>query len=169
MNDLYHVTFQTKAGWMGLMGSSNGLSRVTFPFPSQEKAVLDLGRQVEQSVFSRDHFKDLIENFEAYFKGYPVDFTGDLDLSRATPFETQVWKTTQSIPYGETRSYRWVAVQIGKPLAPRAVGQALGRNCLPVIIPCHRVLTSDGKLGGFGGGLDMKRFLLDLEAKGKKL
>jgi len=78
-----------------------------------------------------------------------------------------VWQATRLIPYGETRSYLWVAVQIGKPGAARAVGQALGRNPLPVIIPCHRVIASDGGLGGFTGGLVMKRRLLELETSAK--
>jgi methylated-DNA-[protein]-cysteine S-methyltransferase len=75
-----------------------------------------------------------------------------------------VWEITRLIPYGETRSYAWVAEQIGQPRAVRAVGQALGKNPLPIIIPCHRVITSNGKLGGFGGGLEMKKRLLSLEA-----
>ncbi|GAI87660.1 unnamed protein product, partial [marine sediment metagenome] len=74
------------------------------------------------------------------------------------------WEETRLIPYGETRSYAWVAKQVGKPKAARAVGQAMGSNPLPIIIPCHRVITSNGKLGGFGGGLEMKRQLLSLEA-----
>jgi len=78
-----------------------------------------------------------------------------------------VWQATRLIPYGETRSYLWVAVQIGKPGAARAVGQALGRNPLPVIVPCHRVIAADGGLGGFTGGLEMKRRLLELETTAK--
>ncbi len=96
-----------------------------------------------------------------------ASFPDELDLSTATPFQRQVWEKTRLIPYGETRSYSWVAEQIGKPGAARAVGQALGRNPLPIIIPCHRVVASDGKLCGFAGGLGMKRRLLSLEASAK--
>ena len=78
-------------------------------------------------------------------------------------FQREVWEATRLIAYGEARSYQWVAGQIKKPKATRAVGQALGSNPLPIIVPCHRVLASDGKLGGFTGGLDMKKNLLHLE------
>jgi methylated-DNA-[protein]-cysteine S-methyltransferase len=74
-----------------------------------------------------------------------------------------VWEKARLIPYGETRSYMWLARQIGKPQAARAVGQALGRNPLPVIVPCHRVIASDGSPGGFTGGLHRKKMLLKLE------
>jgi len=99
-----------------------------------------------------------------YFSGHRVTFPDELDLSGATAFQREVWEVTRLILYGETRSYAWVAEQIRKPQAVRAVGQALGRNPLPTIIPCHRVITSDGKLGGFSDGVEMKRHLLGLEA-----
>ncbi len=105
-----------------------------------------------------------MKRLRAYFTGRKVEFPDTLDLSVATDFQREVWDATRLIPYGETRSYTWVAEQIKKPRAVRAVGQALGRNPLPVIVPCHRVLTSNGGLGGFSGGLEMKRFLLRLEA-----
>ena len=76
------------------------------------------------------------------------------------PFQREVWETTRLIPYGETRSYLWVAKQIKRPRAVRAVGQALSKNPLPIIVPCHRVVASDGRLGGFRRGVEMKRHLL---------
>jgi methylated-DNA-[protein]-cysteine S-methyltransferase len=79
-----------------------------------------------------------------------------------------VWLATQKILHGETRSYGWIAGQLGKPEAARAVGQALGRNPLPIIVPCHRVVSGNGGLGGFTGGLDMKKYLLELEKPGHK-
>ncbi len=105
-----------------------------------------------------------MERLRNYFGGHKVNFPDELDLSQATPFQREVWEITRLIPYGETRSYTWVAEQMGRPRALRAVGQALGRNPLPIIIPCHRVLTIDGKLGGYSGGLEMKKYLLSLEA-----
>jgi O-6-methylguanine DNA methyltransferase len=128
-----------------------------------------LGKEVLNLVFATEFFKPVIDQFIAYFKGQRVIFTERLDLSRHTPFQRSVWKATQEIPYGKTRSYAEVARIIGKPSAPRAVGQALGRNPLLIIIPCHRVLASDGTLGGFGGGLELKRYLLDLETGRGKL
>ncbi|GAH65608.1 unnamed protein product, partial [marine sediment metagenome] len=90
-------------------------------------------------------------------------FPDRLDLSGATDFQRKVWETTRLIPYGETRSYAWVAEQIKQPRALRAVGQALGRNPLPIIVPCHRVVASNGKPGGFTGGIEVKKRLLHLE------
>ena len=92
-----------------------------------------------------------------------MDFADRLDLSSATAFQRDVWEATLRIPFGETRSYSWVAAQIGKPQAARAVGQALGRNPLPVIIPCHRVIATDGSLAGFGSGIWRKEWLLNHE------
>ncbi len=80
-----------------------------------------------------------------------------------TQFQKAVWRATAGIPYGETRSYAWVAKRIGNPRAVRAVGQALGANPVPIIIPCHRVIGSSGKLCGFAGGLALKQRLLELE------
>jgi methylated-DNA-[protein]-cysteine S-methyltransferase len=87
-----------------------------------------------------------------------------LDLRSATPFSKRVWRATSKIPYGQVRSYAWVAEKLGNPDAARAVGGALGRNPVPIFIPCHRVLDSDGGLGGFGAGLPLKRWLLALES-----
>jgi methylated-DNA-[protein]-cysteine S-methyltransferase len=92
-----------------------------------------------------------------------LNFT--LDVGGATPFEIRVWDTVNGIPYGEVRSYDWVAKQVGAPKKVRAVGQALKRNRLPVIIPCHRVINKSGDLGGFSGGVDLKRKLLKIEGR----
>lgn len=93
---------------------------------------------------------------------------GWLDNLKATEFQKAVWKETMKIPYGQTRTYKEIAKRIGKPKSYRAVGNALGVNPLLVIIPCHRVISSNGSLGGFSGGLKLKKFLLDLEKKHKK-
>lgn len=108
-----------------------------------------------------------MERLRAYFSGNEVAFPDELDLSGATPFRCRVWEKTRTIPYGETRSYTWVAGQIKQPEAVRAVGQVLGKNPLPIIIPCHRVITAGGKLGGYSEGLEMKRYLLRLETSAK--
>ena len=89
----------------------------------------------------------------------------DVDLRAGTAFQQVVWRMLQTIPYGETRSYAWVARQIGKPKATRAVGAACGANPVPIVVPCHRVVGSDGSLGGFSGGLALKRRLLALEGQ----
>lgn len=164
---LKYITFNTDAGWLGILSSAKGLLRTTLPQHSAEEALQRLGDGVNKATWSPHQFEDLVERLKIYFSGYRVAFPDELDLSRAAVFQREVWEETRLIPYGETRSYAWVAEQIKKPKAMRAVGQALGRNPLPIIIPCHRVITSDGKLGGFSGGVEMKRLLLRLEVSAK--
>ena len=126
-----------------------------------------MGGDINQAVRSVPFFRDLMERLKAYFRGYEATFPDKLDLSGATPFQCEVWEATRLIPYGETRSYAWIAGQIKKPKAFRATGQALGKNPLPILVPCHRVLASNGTLGGFTGGIDAKKHLLNLEASSK--
>lgn len=164
--ELFYTVFDTAAGWIAVLGSPAGLRRVTLPVKSRHEASEQPGFDICQAKESRHFFQDTIERLVSYFSGNKVDFPEKLDLTGATDFQREVWRATLSIPYGETRSYGWVAGRINRPKAPRAVGQALGRNPLPVIIPCHRVLSGDGSLGGFTGGLEMKRFLLGIERRG---
>ncbi|MDP2932299.1 MAG: methylated-DNA--[protein]-cysteine S-methyltransferase [Chloroflexota bacterium] len=161
---LSYAIVNTAAGWVGLLGSAKGLLAVTLPQTSPEAARQELGDGVNGATCSTVAFADLTERLRRYFSGRRVDFADHLDLARATPFERKVWTAARLIPYGETRSYGWVAGQIGQPRAVRAVGQALGKNPLPIIIPCHRVVAANGQLRGFRGGLEMKRYLLSLEA-----
>lgn len=104
----------------------------------------------------------VIDELDEYFVGKRRDFTMALK-PRGTPFQLQVWNALTAIPYGETISYLQLAERIGKPAAVRAVGAANGANPIPVIIPCHRVIGSSGKLIGYGGGLDRKETLLSIE------
>ncbi len=159
---LKYVTFNTDIGWIGLLSSKGGLVRTTLPQPSAPEARQLLGDSL--AAWSPYLFDDLIQRFKDYFRGHRVAFPDRLDLSAATTFQRRVWESTRLIPYGDTRSYIWIAEQIGKPKAARAVGQALAKNPLPIIIPCHRVLASSGKLGGYSGGVEMKKKLLHLEA-----
>ena len=162
--ELRYITFNTNMGWIGVLGSAKGLLRTTLPQRSAQEAHQLLGDSVNYATWSPRRFEGLMERFRAYFSGHKAAFPDRLDLSGATSFQREVWEITRLIPYGETRSYTWVAEQIKKPKAMRAVGQALARNPLPVIVPCHRVLNADGKLGGYSGGVEMKRQLLFLEA-----
>jgi len=162
---LYYIICETCAGWVGAVSSDKGCLLTTFPQSTEELAKLALGDSISQASYAPKHFKVLMEELQAYYRGENPIFSAALDLSQATTFEKTVWRATKSIPHGQTRSYSWVANQIGKPQAARAVGQALGRNPFPILIPCHRVLAKNGGLGGFGGGLKMKKYLLKLEAK----
>lgn len=104
-----------------------------------------------------------VVQLEEYFAGERRCF--DLPLApMGTEFQRQVWKRLRAIPYGETRSYGQVATELGQPRASRAVGLANGRNPLSIIVACHRVIGADGRLTGYGGGIDRKRYLLDLES-----
>lgn len=100
---------------------------------------------------------------DRYFAGRRIAYEGPFDLLTGTPFQRRVWATLLTIPYGEVRSYRWLAGTVGHPGAFRAVGMANGQNPIPVLIPCHRVINHNGGLGGYSGGLDQKRRLLALE------
>jgi methylated-DNA-[protein]-cysteine S-methyltransferase len=118
------------------------------------------GREGESNPMLRQ----AIEQLRAYFAGELRDFELTLDM-QGTEFQKRVWGELQNIPYGETRSYSFVANTIGAPKAVRAVGAANGRNPVPIVVPCHRVIGAGGSLTGYGGGLPLKRFLLDLEAR----
>ncbi|MGH8823319.1 MAG: methylated-DNA--[protein]-cysteine S-methyltransferase [Jiangellaceae bacterium] len=109
-------------------------------------------------------FAEVARQLDEYFAGDRTDF--DLPLNpTGTPFQLQVWEALTAIPYGEVRSYGQIAEQLGRSGASRAVGLANGRNPIAVIVPCHRVIGASGSLTGYGGGLERKRLLLDLEAR----
>jgi methylated-DNA-[protein]-cysteine S-methyltransferase len=162
--ELKYLISDTSMGWVGVLGSSQGLLCTILPQPSAQEAERLLGNRVKDATWSDNFFADLMKRLRTYFAGQRATFPDELDLSPATAFQREVWQLTRLIPYGETRSYSWVAEQLGKAGAGRAAGQALARNPLPIIIPCHRVVASDGKLGGYSGGVEMKRWLLHLEA-----
>lgn len=104
------------------------------------------------------------DQLRSYFAGELNAFDLELD-ARGTPFQMRVWGELQRIPYGETRSYADIAKAVESPKAVRAVGAANGKNPIPIVVPCHRVIGSDGSLVGFGGGMEMKKLLLNLESK----
>ncbi len=162
--ELKYITFNTKMGCVGVLGSAKGLLRFALPQSSAQETRRLLGDSINYATWSPPSFENLMERFRIYFGGHKVTFPDKLDLSQATRFQRQVWEITRLIPYSETRSYAWIAMQIKKPEAVRAVGQALAKNTLPSVVPCHRVLNIDGKLSGYSGGAEIKRRLLSLEA-----
>lgn len=109
-----------------------------------------------------DAFGDVAQQLDAYFAGSLRNFDVDLRLA-GTEFQRRVWAALQTIPFGETRSYSQIADQVGSPAASRAVGLANGRNPISIIVPCHRVIGASGNLTGYGGGIERKRTLLELE------
>ena len=152
-----HYTFhESPIGALLLAGSGAALELVGFPTGS-------MARQPHAEWRRDDHaFAEARKQLSAYFSGQLKQFELELAPS-GTAFQLQVWQALQAIPYGETCSYRDIAERIDRPRAVRAVGHANGRNPLPVIVPCHRVIGSNGALTGFGGGLPTKTFLLNLE------
>lgn len=160
----YHV-FQTRLGWIAALKSENGLRRLTLPRISAAAAIAALG-DVQGAAPSPAGFSAIQHDVTAYCEGRQPPFAFPLDFSGATAFRQRVWQAIRTIPYGETRTYGWIARQAGKPGAARAAGQAVGDNPVAIIVPCHRVIGAGGALGGFGHGgegLDLKRRLLEME------
>jgi len=164
---MFYTVFETELGWMGLVGSADGLRRIMLPQPFEEAVLRLLARDLPGANADPTPFGNLPHRLRRYLGGEPVSFDDKLDLAGATPFGRAVWQATRFIPYGQTQNYAWVAQQIGRPKASRAVGQALAGNPFPVVVPCHRVVGKDGGLRGFRGGLELKKRLLDLEASGQ--
>ncbi len=164
---LHYDIFETQFGWVGLVASDKGLRRSTLPQASPEDCVEELGKALDNAVPSPERFEGLKKKVMAYFDGKAVSFEDEpIDVSDASPFHQAAWDACRSIPMGETRSYKWLAAEAGKPQAPRAAGQSMARNRLAIIVPCHRVIGSDGTLRGFGKGssqLGLKQRMLDLE------
>jgi methylated-DNA-[protein]-cysteine S-methyltransferase len=143
--------------------SPAGLRATTLPHRSRDGAlgdVLALGANTEAP---EAELNGLANRLRRYGRGEPVSFPDTLDFEGVSPFRRAVWEATRHILPGQTCSYGELAAQVGRPGAARAVGQAMARNPWPIIVPCHRVVASDGGLGGYGGGLDMKKRLLALE------
>ncbi len=154
---------ETRIGWIGLAWNPRGLIALNLPRPTQARALRDLQREYPEGVLQDAAPSEMLRELREYAEGRRRAFDLPLDWSSIKPFQRAVLRAASHIPFGETRSYGWIAQQIGKPKACRAVGQALGANPIPIVLPCHRVIASSGKLGGYGGGLPMKVMLLKLE------
>jgi methylated-DNA-[protein]-cysteine S-methyltransferase len=136
---------------------------MTLPRPTRDEALRGLPAEVSFDETAALLLR-LAEDLCHYFDGEGVDLTDyPVDLRRHPPFHRRALSAARRIPYGEVRSYAWLAEAAGNPAASRAAGRAMSRNPLPLVIPCHRVVRADGALGGFGGGARMKRDLLELE------
>ncbi len=158
-----YTVFRTSLGWIGVVGSEKGLKRMTTPVFTPEQAMRDLEDFLEDAEQDDEFFGDLPDRVSRLFRGEKVEFHEELDLEGATPFKRAVWEATRSIPLGETRSYGDIAMQVGRPAGARAVGQAMASSPVSIVIPCHRVIASDGGLGGYGDRLETKRRMLEAE------
>jgi O-6-methylguanine DNA methyltransferase len=169
METLHSTTFMSPIGALFLAASHRGLVALEFdarlpgqqsirPNPRHLRAEKRPVLFEESSQTMRPYLREL----EEYFAGRRKEFSFPIDL-RGTDFQIACWRALLAIPYGETRTYADIARAVGKPQAFRAVGMANNRNPVAIVVPCHRVIASDGTLCGYGGGLDVKRRLLELE------
>jgi methylated-DNA-[protein]-cysteine S-methyltransferase len=154
----FYTTFESPVGPLLLAGDCQALRYVSFKSSKRSAPPRADWKP------NKEPFAEVIRQLQAYFRGELKEF--DLPLAmEGTEFQLRVWNALRGIPYGETISYAQLAERIGNPKAVRAVGLANGSNPIPIIVPCHRVIGSDGSLTGFGGGLSTKRMLLELENK----
>ncbi len=157
MEILHFLRTSSPVGPLFLAASEKGLVRLEF-----ESRMQRLNSHKTKLQESREALAPYLQELKEYFAGERRRFSIPLDL-RGTEFQLKCWRALLDIPYGETRSYRDLAEAIGHPQAFRAVGMSNNRNPIAIIVPCHRVIAADGSLCGYGGGLDIKRKLLDLE------
>ena len=157
METLFYLRTPSPVGPVFLAASTKGLVRLEF-----EARVQKLNPSTTQLLESKSVLAPYLHELNDYFSGERREFSLPLDL-RGTRFQLACWHALLEIPYGETRSYRDIAQAVGHPHAYRAVGMSNNRNPVAIVVPCHRVIASSGSLCGYGGGLDIKRKLLDLE------
>ena len=159
------TTLPSPVGELTVVATDRGLRAVLWPDDEPSRVPLDLAERPDPS---KGCLADAVRQLEAYFAGRLQEFDLPLDLV-GTSFQVAVWRALGDIPYGETVTYGGLAASIGQPGKARAVGTAVGRNPVSVVLPCHRVVGASGALTGFAGGLDAKRLLLDLEQGATRL
>ena len=165
MRGLFYDSFLTELGWVGALASPQGLVRLAVEATPQE-ALDELGHEAAAWRHDPVGLDGVRHRFEAYSRGDEHSLEDILlNMDGAPVFFKAAWEACRTIPRGETRSYAWLAAAAGRPRAFRAAGQAMAKNPLPIVIPCHRVVGSDGGLHGYGGGLDKKARLLKLERR----
>jgi methylated-DNA-[protein]-cysteine S-methyltransferase len=168
---LYYTVFRTQWGFFAFAGVDEAVSRTFLPVADRQGAerglLWGLGPAAHDVRFSQGYLPDLQEQIVAYFEGQNIDFSIDppVDLDHASPFGQKILHACRTIPFGSTKTYSDLARQVGCPAAARAVGGVMAANPIPLIVPCHRVLRTDGGLGGFSapGGTAVKQRLLEHE------
>jgi methylated-DNA-[protein]-cysteine S-methyltransferase len=162
--DVAYTTIETPIGSLLLAGTDAGLVRVGFEREGHDEVLETLSSSLSPRILQAPRRLDAaIRQISEYLEGHRTSFDLPLDFSLSHGFRQEVQRSLSRIAYGHTRSYREVAELVGNPKAVRAVGSACATNPLPVVVPCHRVVRSDGSLGGYGGGIDVKTALLRLE------
>lgn len=159
------LIFQSSWGWMGISETPKGIDAVVLPagvrrlVETNLRAMGDGPLEFGDSVRLEATRRQLIE----YLDGKRETFDVSLDMSQRSSFRRRVWRVLERVPYGKLRSYQWIAIRVGGSHFARAVGNAVGANPIPILIPCHRIVAQDTSIGGFSCGLSMKRRLLALE------
>lgn len=148
-----HYYHADAVGWLELRVSPAGVRSISFVS----------GPSARVNHEKTPIMDELIRELDLYFSGSSTRFSVPLDPATGTAYQRKVWDELTRIPYGETRSYAEIAAALGNPRAARAVGLANKRNCIPILVPCHRVIKTDGGLGGYDSGLEIKKALLELE------
>lgn len=161
----YHAVTRTDLGWVAVLQTEAGVRHITLPKVTPEEALAELG--TEEGDLGEENpqaLAGLLERLRAFYAGQPVTFEGvPLDLRGRPPFARAVWEHLRLLPRGQVRTYGELARAVGRPRAARAVGQAMAANPVPPIVPCHRVIGRGGRLTGFGGGLELKARMLQME------
>lgn len=176
-NQIYYTSFPTPIGRIYIAATEKGICRVAWEYKSEKEFTKTLlppypplspskGERIKVRgvaiIKNGEKFTGIKNSMIKYFSGKPVSFKCAMDFE-GTDFQKRVWRVLSNIPYGKILTYKEVAERIGRPKAARAVGNACGANELPIIIPCHRVIASNRGLGGFSGGIKLKKYLLEIE------
>ncbi len=164
--DLAYTEVDSPIGKLVIAVTPRGLARLALPNEASDEVLARLARDISPRVLRvPSRLDDIRRQLDDYFDGRLTRFKVRVDLHRLPSFQRSILQAAKAIPYGKVSTYTRVADKAGRPAAVRAAGNALGANPVPIVVPCHRVLRSDGSLGGYGGGVDLKRRLLDLERK----
>jgi methylated-DNA-[protein]-cysteine S-methyltransferase len=158
-----YTVFPTPLGWIGLAGGPAGLIRVTLPRPDRLSAQTEVLAGLGPLEADKAAFGEVQDQFARYFRGEPVPFDVALDERGLSAFTREIYQHCRAIPPGQVLTYQALAERAGRPGGARAAGRAMATNPWPIVVPCHRVVGSDGTLRGYGGGLPMKSALLALE------
>jgi methylated-DNA-[protein]-cysteine S-methyltransferase len=164
--DVAVTTMDSPVGTLLLMATPKGIVRIAFETENRDDVLGEVAEHVSPRILEAPRRLDPVRReLERYFAGELRDFDVPIDWSLTGDFARRVLRRTARIPYGSVASYGDVAMDVGTPRGARAVGNALGSNPIPVVVPCHRVVRTGGAIGGYGGGLPRKRWLLALEAR----
>lgn len=154
---------ESSLGYITLVAKNGRLIKLDIKDREPLRIRKDVSAIYPECIDSEKPFRDIWKDIDNYLRGKVVTFNADIDISSLKPFTQRVLKTLLLIPYGELKNYGWIGKNIGYENASRAIGQAVGRNPIPIIIPCHRVIRKDGDIGGFSSGIHIKKMLLSIE------